>query len=499
MEHRNLNRRDFLQLSAAAVTGTIAAACAPAAPQIVEKVVKETVVVEKEIAVEKEVIKEVPVEKVVEKEIVKEVPVEKVVEKEVIKEVPVKPAGPVWVRVLGGDPTVWVNTAYPKFKEDHPDINVSQSPGISFEKILAMLVAKDAPDIFSGWGSYLPTMAQRGMLLDLAPLIDRDYTMEDLQKWNQPVLKFFQKYGLWYALPLYTGTGILYCNYDAFDDAGLDRPPTSYDDNWNHDDYYDILVGLTKRDASGKIIRWGHSWWVGGAIVDWRMLHHMAAWGGHMVDPEDDTHCLLAEPEAQEAWWWMHRLMWEDNASVQPGQTDQGGINAVVTGVVGVNEDGSWTMNRLVEHSEFKWNVAPFPEGPAGVACEATMDGWVIWKETKVPEAAWEVHKFLVGEWYSKHLIDEFQRQPAHISLLPYYYQTLREQWPITEDVALEECIGAPLAEGIAIPGELFKKHADSEEILKAASERILQLGKETPDALKEACEEVTKLNRAAD
>ena len=38
----------------------------------------------------KEVIKEVPVEKVVEKEVIKEVPVEKVVEKEVVKEVPVE-------------------------------------------------------------------------------------------------------------------------------------------------------------------------------------------------------------------------------------------------------------------------------------------------------------------------------------------------------------------------------------------------------------------------
>jgi peptide/nickel transport system substrate-binding protein len=40
-------------------------ACAPATPQVVEKVVKETVVVEKEVAVEKEVVKTVVVEKVV--------------------------------------------------------------------------------------------------------------------------------------------------------------------------------------------------------------------------------------------------------------------------------------------------------------------------------------------------------------------------------------------------------------------------------------------------
>ncbi|CAJ1355326.1 unnamed protein product [Effrenium voratum] len=68
--------------------------------KIVEKeVIKEVPVekiVEKIVEVEKEVIKEVPVEKIVEKivevekEVIKEVPVEKIVEKEVIKEVPVE-------------------------------------------------------------------------------------------------------------------------------------------------------------------------------------------------------------------------------------------------------------------------------------------------------------------------------------------------------------------------------------------------------------------------
>ena len=51
-------------------------------------------IVEKIVEVEKEVIKEVPIEKIVEKEVIKEVPVEKIVEKivevEVIKEVPVQ-------------------------------------------------------------------------------------------------------------------------------------------------------------------------------------------------------------------------------------------------------------------------------------------------------------------------------------------------------------------------------------------------------------------------
>ena len=56
----------------------------------VEKEVVKEVEVPVEVVVEKEVIKEVEVEKVVTKEVIKEVPVEKVVTKEVIKEVPVE-------------------------------------------------------------------------------------------------------------------------------------------------------------------------------------------------------------------------------------------------------------------------------------------------------------------------------------------------------------------------------------------------------------------------
>jgi peptide/nickel transport system substrate-binding protein len=64
MSTRKIRRREFLKLSALGAVGAAAAACAPTPEVIevtreVEKVVKETVVVEKEVEVEKEVTKEV--------------------------------------------------------------------------------------------------------------------------------------------------------------------------------------------------------------------------------------------------------------------------------------------------------------------------------------------------------------------------------------------------------------------------------------------------------
>ena len=70
VDKRILSRRRFLVLSAAAGTGAMVAACAPATPQVVEKIVKETVVVQGTAQVVEKVVKEtvqVDEEKVVEK------------------------------------------------------------------------------------------------------------------------------------------------------------------------------------------------------------------------------------------------------------------------------------------------------------------------------------------------------------------------------------------------------------------------------------------------
>ena len=154
MEKRKLNRRDFLRLSATAATGAVVAACAPATPIVIEKEVIREVPVEKAVVVEKEVPKEVI------KEVVKEVPVEKivkqtvVVEKEVVK-APL-PVEKVKLRLQTREPEMaeeekllW-DELYPRFREQNPHIEVEYlpMPPDFTEKIIAAAVAGNAPDIF---------------------------------------------------------------------------------------------------------------------------------------------------------------------------------------------------------------------------------------------------------------------------------------------------------------------------------------------------------------
>jgi len=144
MRKRKLNRRDFLRLSAAAATGAMMAACAPATPQLVQ--------VEKQVPVEKKVVETVVVER--------QVPVEKViketvvVEKEVVKAPP--PAEKVKLRYQTREPEMaeeekllW-DELYPRFQEQHPNIEVEyvpMPPDFS-EKLIAAAVAGNAPDVF---------------------------------------------------------------------------------------------------------------------------------------------------------------------------------------------------------------------------------------------------------------------------------------------------------------------------------------------------------------
>ena len=89
MKAKNLSRRGFLRASAVAAVSVVAANCARPTPEIIEKPI--TVVVEKEVPIEKQVLqtviveKEVAVEKVVQQTVIveKQVEVEKVVTQEV--------------------------------------------------------------------------------------------------------------------------------------------------------------------------------------------------------------------------------------------------------------------------------------------------------------------------------------------------------------------------------------------------------------------------------
>ena len=153
-----------------------------------------------------------------------------------------------------------------------------------------------APDVFQGCCSFFPAWAQAGFALDLRPYVEADLDQATISDWDPAQYgSLFTSEGLQFGLSKYHGALALYYNKDIFDEYGVDYP----DDNWSHDEYLIAMKLLTRdRDGDGDGDGLTDLW---GSMIDisWdRVQMHINGWGGHMVDPEDPTRCLMGEPES---------------------------------------------------------------------------------------------------------------------------------------------------------------------------------------------------------
>ena len=212
---KSLGRREFLRLFALAGTSALAAACAP---QVVEKIVKETVVVEKE------VVKEVPKEVVV-KQTVVVAGTPKTVEKVVTTTPAPKLSGEVamWVYPFTeNDMEIVYDPLNALFNQEYPDIkmNVDVQPwGGRREKLYAAFAANEAPDLWYANADTLPAYLDKGVALDLNEVLSPD----DLAPHDETALSvgvyrgkrlFFTCFPFMQGEVVYNGTLMTECGVD---------------------------------------------------------------------------------------------------------------------------------------------------------------------------------------------------------------------------------------------------------------------------------------------
>ena len=494
MSNKKLGRREFLKLMAGAAAGTALVACQP-------QIVKETVIVEKPVdkIVKETVIVEKSVDKIVQETVV--VTEEKVVEKVVTATpAPVEKAELMFMFHTGGGgdgmEALWEKECLPRFNDSHPNIKVTYTPTGLPEKLIAAFVAGDAPDVLADCCANLPSYAERGQLLDLQAYMNADLTEDDVADWQANQLAYWHRTDSpigQFALPATCQVLTVFYNMDMFDEAGVAYPPRRWKNAWDHDQYGETMRKLLKTDASGKVEHWG------GQVEQWegRIQAHVNSFGGHFVDPEDNTRCALGDPEAQAALWWLYDRTWVDGAYVPLGNLgDIAQWQTFEIEKTAMNEQGPWQVGYTGEAAEFRFNIAPFPKGPGGQQSTlASTDGFAAWSGTRFPDAAWELMKFVTSRYFGKVQARVFSWQPARKSVLMEWYGILRQSFPKLEDVDLE-VFGDALTEGIARPDELFKKVGPSMELFYPAIEAVLVTGKETPDLFKQVAEEITKVNR---
>jgi multiple sugar transport system substrate-binding protein len=374
------------------------------------------------------------------------------------------------------------------FHATHPNIRVFYTPDPDDVEVtmLADMEAGTAPDVFAGCCSFFPIWAQKGHTLDLRPFVAADLDEATLDDWDPAQYEsFFTQEGVQYGLPKYHGALALYYNRDLFDEYRVDYP----DDTWDQDDYLDAMKRLTHdRNGDGQTDLWGSM-----IDISWdRIQVHVNAWGGHFVDADGPSRCLMGEPEALEAMEWIRARMWDDKVmatflDVQNLETRR----AFITQQVAMVEDGSWALKDILNGADFRVGVAPMPAGPARRVTLATTDGFGIYAGTKHPEAAWELLKFLVSPDYGRAMAKANFLQPARASLVDEWVAYIRGEFPEkAKDVDIAAFADGQV-KGYSVTAEVFANMEDARRLAYVAWDQIFTLGQAPVEHMVSVCQQI--------
>ncbi|MHB0856257.1 MAG: extracellular solute-binding protein [Anaerolineae bacterium] len=370
-----LSRRKFLGVAAAASAATVLAACQP---QVVE--------VEKEVTrvVEQEVVKEV--EKVVK---------ETVVVTETVEAQPAYQQEEITVLICcsGGLESDLRDAFAEKFAQTYSGATARHEympAGQNyFEKLQTVIAAGTAPDIFDMWEGYVQPYAENGAMINMDPFFEADsmVSKDDLVPaavegggWQGGIYAF--------CIGFMPGPISLYFNTNHFDEVGIPYPTS----DWTWDNMREAAQALmVDSNSDGLPERWGLVWdnW----FVPW--TYYTWSNGGEVFN-EDDTKCLINQPEAVEALQYWADLVMKDKVAVSGAEMSAlgGSGTAFRAGAVSMFLGNCWDVPALTdaaaENPEFVWKAALSPKANnGGRVWYEHFWCWSISEQSKKRDTAW--------------------------------------------------------------------------------------------------------------
>lgn len=382
-----------------------------------------------------------------------------------------------------------------QFHAQHPDIRVFYVPDpLNVEEQLPMDMRNgNAPDVFSACCAFFPVIGQQGYALDLRSFVAAELDQTTVDDWDQAQYRaLFTADGLQYGLPKYHGALALYYNKDILDRYGVDYP----DGGWNHDDYQEAMQRLTHdRDQDGELDLWGSMF-----DVSWdRIQVHVNGWGGHFVDPDDPMRSGMAQPEALAAMEWLRARMWDDHIMATPLDVKNRSTRQAFTDqAVAMVEDGSWALKDILANAQFRVGVAPLPAGPVRRVTLATTDGFGIYAQTRHPDEARQLLKFLISPDYGRAMARANFLQPARASLVQDWVGYIRQEFPEqSKDLDIAAFADGHI-NGYSVTAEVFPNMAAAGRLAAAAWQQIFVLGQKPVNEMIKVNQQIEAAQRGA-
>jgi len=278
------------------------------------------------------------------------------------------------------------------FEAKHPEIKINfQLVPIKYnEKILALLAANIAPDVFS-----VPAadMVPKGVLRPIDDYLARDPNFRP-EYFVSDIWKLGKQFGHFYDIPSTAAPLALFYNEKHFREAGL-RTPNEYaaEGKWNWDTFLYCCKKLVKRDAHGNVTRWAYR-----VYADYIIWLYIAANGGRPFN-EDWTKPNFLDPKVYEALQRVADLSLVHGVAPPVIAEEQAGVVSswmeFKRGNVSMMHSGPWMIGRL-RGMEDPYDVAPPATEPGGRPIISLGNVMGIWVNSKHP---WEAYKWQSYLW----------------------------------------------------------------------------------------------------
>ncbi|MEV6674329.1 ABC transporter substrate-binding protein [Streptomyces sp. NPDC051162] len=295
-----------------------------------------------------------------------------------------------------------IDESIARFERLHPNIRVKATGNVSDATANQALRAggSDAPDVVSSFttdnvGQYCSS----GMWADLDPFM-RKSGLDKEKVFPKTLLGYTSYEGRQCALPLLADAYGLYYNKDAFEKAGISRPPRTMSE------FREDAAKLTRRTSGGSYQQLGY-------MPDFRFYQNspdrlLAQWGPRYFDEKGKAR-LADSPDTAE-FFRVQRDLIDAQGGYGPLERfrttfgdEMSSQNAFLTGKVAMHMDGEWRGLMLDEAKpSFRWATAPMPvpDDRPETYGRGYLTGTVagIAHSSKHQNAAWELLRFLTAD-----------------------------------------------------------------------------------------------------
>jgi len=286
---------------------------------------------------------------------------------------------------VGGNPQKATQALVEKFNSSQNEVIVEAMYGGSYEdtfkKLLAAVVAGEAPVISHVGNTFWPQLALQGQLEVLSTYLSNDPTISE-SDFVEQLLEVDRYKGELYSLPFNRSTPVLYYNKDLYRSAGLDpeNPPKLWDETFYE---YVRKISAVGNDIVGFDIARGSGWIT--QAYTWQF-------GGDWI-ADDNSTVLWTDPPAVEALEFMQNMYNEGIA------TYEGGATLYSSEKCGMFMESTAALTNLIDSAPYDLGNALMPYK---VRQQVPVGGGVlvIFKNASQPEkdAAWKFIKFMVSE-----------------------------------------------------------------------------------------------------